>query len=63
MPEQTPENADALQQLEERFRQGNITMVTNFIDGIPKPWAGPRVNFFPNVLSFYNDTTDNNVTA
>ena len=37
--------------------------VTNYIDGIPKPPLGPRVNFFPNVLSFYNDTTDNNVTA
>jgi hypothetical protein len=63
VPEQTPDNAAGLAQLEARFRQENISMVTNFLDGIPKPELGPRVNFFPNVLTFYNDTTDNNVTA
>ena len=38
-------------------------MVTNYIDGEEKPWAGPKVNYFPTVMTFTNDTTDINITA
>ena len=63
VPEETPKNAAALAELEDHFRSENITMVTNYIDGIEKPWSGPKVNYFPTVMTFYNDTTDINITA
>ena len=48
--------------LDANLKRQNFTLVTNFLDGESKPPAGPVVNFYPIVNTFYNLTAQSNVT-
>jgi hypothetical protein len=48
--------------LENHYRQENVTIVTNFVDGINATQGGPMINFFPTVQTFYNYSAVSNAT-
>ena len=61
-PDATAQTKDDLELLDANLKRQNFTLVTNFLDGESKPPAGPVVNFYPIVNTFYNLTAQSNVT-